>query len=155
MATIIGLDCELFHNSGSFATPTWGACDAVRDASFEISVNEVDASRRGSGGWRLNITTLKEATLNVTFMKDKDDTVFNAIEAAFQAGTAMELVVYDGGNASGSDGLDALWQVTQWNEGQDLEGVVTIEATFRVAPPTTALPINPTWLSDALPTSRS
>lgn len=155
MATIIGLDCELFHNSGTFATPTWGACNAVKDASFEISVNEVDASRRGSGGWRLNATTLKEGTLNVTFIKDKDDTVFTAIEAAFQANAAMELVVYDGGNASGSDGLDALWQVTQWNESQDLEGIVQIEAVFRIAAPTTALPVSPTWLADALPTSRS
>ena len=154
MSTILGLDCELFHNSGTYGTPTWGACNAVKDASFEIAVNEVDASRRGSGGWRLNVTTLKEATLNVTFIKDKADAVFTAIEAAFQANTAMELVVYDGGNASGSDGLDAMWQVTQWNETQDLEGVVQIEATMRVAPSTTAFPLNPTFISDALPTSR-
>lgn len=151
MATILGLDCELFHNSGSYGTPTWGACDSVKDASFEITVNEVDASRRGSGGWRLNETTLKDATLNVTFVKDKSDTVFTAIESKVQSNTSMELVVYDGGNASGSDGLDAVWKATAWNETQDLEGVVNIEATFRPAPDDN---ISPVFISDTLPVTR-
>jgi hypothetical protein len=151
MATIIGLDCELAHNSGSYATPSWANCDAVKDANLEITVNEVDASRRGSGGWRQNETTLKEASLNVTFVKDKDDTVFIAIETAFQANNSMELAVLDGANAVGTDWLTAKWKATQWNETQDLEGVVNIEAVFRIAPDADLVP---TYGSDALPTSR-
>lgn len=152
MATIIGLECELFHNSGTFETPTWAACDAVKDASLEITVAEVDASRRGSGGWRQNETTLKEASLNVMFVKDKDDTVFNAIETAFQANNAMELAVLDGANAVGTDWLDAMWKVTQWNETQDLEGVVNIDAVFRITPNADLVP---TYGTGALPTDRS
>lgn len=151
MSVIIGLSCTLYHNSGSFASATWGKCDAVKDANFEITVNEVDASSRGSGGWRQNETTLKEASLNVTFVKNKADTVFGAIETAFQANAAMELAVLDGPNAVGTDWLTAKWKATQWNETQDLEGVVNIEAVFRIAPDTDLVP---TWGTGALPTSR-
>ena len=153
MATILGLNCELFKRTAasSYGTPSYTAIDAVKDANYEITVNEVDASRRGSGGWRQNETTLKEGTLNVTFIKDKDDAMFLEVETAFQANNGMELVAYDGGNASGSDGLDAWWKVTSWNETQDLEGVVIIEAVFRIAPDAD---LNPTFVSDTLPTSR-
>lgn len=152
MATILGLECKLFHNSGTYATPVWGESTAVKDASLEITINEVDASRRGSGGWRQNETTLKEATLNVTFVKDKDDAVFVAIETKFQSNTSMEMAVVDGANASGSDWLDAQWKATQWNETQDLEGVVNIEAVFRIAPDADLVP---TFGSGTLPTDRS
>lgn len=154
MATILGLNCTLFHNSGNYASPTWGKCDAVKDANLEITVNEVDASRRGSGGWRLNETTLKEGTLNVTFIKDKGDTVFNAIETKVKANQAMELAVLDGANASGTDWLTAFWKATQWNETQGLEDVVQIEAVFRIAPDPAGL-LQPTFDEDALPTTRS
>lgn len=152
MATIIGLDCELRHNSGTYASPTWAKCDAVKDANLEVTVNEVDASRRGSGGWRQNETTLKEATLNVTFVKDSDDTTFTAIQTAYQANNAMELAVLDGADGSGTEWLTAKWKVTQWNETQGLEDVVNIEAVFRIAPDADLVP---TYGSDALPTTRS
>ena len=151
MSTIIGLDCELFHNSGTFGSPTWGACNAVKDANLDITVNEVDASRRGSGGWRQNETTLKEGTLNVTFVKDKADTVFGALETAFQTNASVELAVADGPNAVGTDWLTAKWKVTQWNETQGLEDVVNIEAVFRIAPDTDLVP---TFGSGVLPTTR-
>lgn len=151
MSTIIGLDCELFHNSGTYAAPVWGACNAVKDANLEITVNEVDASRRGSGGWRQNETTLKEATLNVTFVKDKADAVFTAIETKFQSNTSMELAVADGPNSAGTDWLTAKWKVTQWNETQGLEDVVNIEAVFRIAPDTDLVP---TFGTGVLPATR-
>jgi len=151
MGTIRGLDCEIFYNSGSYASPTFAEVDAVRDANYEVSLSEVDASRRGSGGWRMNETTLKDATLNITFVKDKDDTSFLAIQTAAQGGTAVELVAYDGADATGSDGLDAMWKCTNWNETQDLEGIVICEAVFR---PTPDSDLTPTFLSGALPTTR-
>lgn len=151
MSTILGLDCTLYHNSGTYGSPTWAKSGAARDVTLEVQVTEVDASRRSSNGWRENETTLKDATLNVTFVKDKADTTFVAIEAAYKANTAMEMAVVDGANAVGSDWLDAMWKATQWNESQELEGVVTIDATFRPAPDTS---LKPNYGTGALPTSR-
>jgi hypothetical protein len=153
MATILGLNCKLFKRTAasSYGTPVFTAVDAVRDASYEVEVTEVDASRRGSGGWRQNETTLKNATLNATIMKDADDAMFVEIQTAFEANASMELVAYDGADASGSHGIDAMWKVTQWNETQDLEGVVQIEATFRPAPDAD---LSPTFISGTLPSSR-
>ena len=151
MGTILGLDCKLFRNSGSFAAPTWGEAVCVKDASLDISVNEVDASRRETLGWRQNETTLKEATLNVTFVKDKDDAVFMEILGDFQSNTGQELAVLDGDNAVGTNWLTAKWKATQWNETQDLEGVVNIEAAFRIAPDADLVP---TWGTGALPITR-
>ncbi len=151
MGTILGLDCELFFNSATYAAPTFAACDAVRDANYEIQTALVDASRRGSGGWGQDETTLRRATLNATFVKDKDDVTFMAIQTKFRANESMEIVAYDGGDAAGSDGLDAMWKVETWNETQDLEGVVIIEATFKTAPDPD---LTPTFITGQLPAAR-
>jgi len=154
MATILGLNCKVFFNDGTHGTPAWEEIDSVVNASIEIEVAEVDASRRGSGGWRQNETTLRDATLNLTMIKDKEDVGYTDLEDEFHANTSFELAVMDGPNAVGSDYLTALWKVQSWNESQDLEGVVTIEAVLRPSPATTANPLNPTFGTGVLPTSR-
>jgi hypothetical protein len=155
MATLLGLGAKAFINDGSYGTPAWEEIDSIVNLSLEIEVNEVDASRRGSGGWRQNETTLRDATLNLTMIKDKEDTGFTDLEDEFHANTAFELAVLDGANASGTDWLTARWKIQQWNETQDLEGVITIEAVLRPAPATTAIPLNPTFGTGTLPTTRS
>ena len=155
MATIRGMDCELFYNSGTYASPTWSAVDAVENANYEITWAEISSNRRGNSGWETVEPGLRSARLNVTFVKDKDDTAFNALLAAAQAEppTAVELVAYDGANASGSDGLDAMWRPIQWREGQEIDGVVKIEAVYAPVSDDDDIP-NPIFISDALPTSR-
>lgn len=152
MGAIRGLDCEVFRNSGSYVSPTWAAVDAVRSASYEITSSEANTNRRGGGGWQTSKQLLKDATLNVTFVKDLDDADFDALLQAFEAGTPVELVAYDGGNASGSHGLDAVWEVQSWNETQDIDDIVLVEVTYK---PTDDADIPyPVWLDDTLPTSR-
>lgn len=154
MATLLGLNAKVFFNDGSYGTPAWEEIDSVVNASLEIEVAEVDASRRGSGGWRQNETTLRDATLNLTMIKDKEDVGYTDLEDEFHTNSAFELAVLDGPNASGTDYLIARWKVQAWNETQDLEGVITIEATLRPAPATTAIPLNPTFGTGTLPTTR-
>ena len=155
MATIRGLDCELYYNAGTYTTPTWNIINAVENANYEIEQEEISSNRRGNSGWSTQEPGLKSATLNVTFVKDKDDTNFNALVTAFQAEpqTAVELVAYDGTSGAGSDGLDAMWRCTSWNETQGIDEVVKIEAVYKPVSSDSNIP-NPVWLSGTLPASR-
>jgi hypothetical protein len=151
MGLLKGFQCKLMHNSGTFGTPVWAESDAVRNATLDVGEGEVDASSRASGGWKLSETTLSEATLNVTFVKEKTDASFVAIESAAKAKTALELAALDGPDGVGTDYLDAMWKAFSWNETQDLEGILIIEAVFKPCPDAD---LSPTWGTGALPTSR-
>lgn len=155
MATILGLNCKVFFNDGTHGTPAWEEIESITNASLEIEVAEVDASRRGSGGWRQNETTLRDATLNLRLIKDKEDVGYTDLEDAFYANEAFEAAVLDGPNAVGTDYLTARWKVQSWNESQELEGVVTIEAVLRPTPATVLAPLNPTFGTGVLPTTRA
>ena len=155
MGTIRGMDCKLYFNSGSFGTPTWAVVDAVENANYEISWAEISSNRRGNSGWETSEPGLRSARLNVTFIKDKDDATFELLRAAAEAEppTAVELVAYDGASGAGSDGLDAMWRPLQWNEGQEIDGVVKIEAVYAPVSTDANIP-NPLFLSGTLPASR-
>jgi len=151
MGVLKGFACKLMHNSGTFGSATWAACGAVRNATLDVGQGEVDASMRASGGWKQSETTLSEATLNVTFVKDKADATFSAIESAAKAKTAVEMAALDGPDGATTDWLDAMWKAFSWNETQDLEGILIIEAVFKPCPDAS---LSPTWGDGALPTTR-
>jgi len=153
MGTIIGLNCKVFKRTAasSYSTPTFTAVDAVKDASFEISDNLVDASRRGGNGFRQHEATLRDITVTLSMVKDKDDAMFVELLTAMKQKEGFELVIYDGDSGSGSEGLDAMFKFETFNEDQELEGVLMIEATLKPTPDTD---LNPTFISGTLPTSR-
>lgn len=151
MTKKIGLDCNLYYNSGTYGSPSWAAVDAVRESSLEIVKGEADATSRGGNGWREILGTLKDATLNVTFVKDSSDTNYVALETAFRNGTKIEIAVADGEDGSGTNWFTAKWDIMSWNESQPLEDAITVEATFR---PTPDADLSPTFGTDALPTTR-
>ncbi|MEM7557486.1 MAG: hypothetical protein AAF394_00050 [Planctomycetota bacterium] len=153
MGTIKGLDCEVFKrtDASTYASPTYQRVDAVRNANYTIENEEVDATRRGSGGNRETEITLRNVTGNMTLVKDKDDPMFLELQTHARNKTAFEAVFYDGDDAAGSDGLDSMWKITSWEETQDLEDIVIIECTCK---PTPDADLSLSFISDTLPTTR-
>lgn len=151
MGVLKGFACVLMHNSGTFASAVWAACGAVRNATLDLGNGEVDATSRASGGYKQSETTLTEATLNVTFVVNKSDTTYVAIESAAKAKTPLELAVLDGPNGTGTDWFDAMWKAVSWGAPQELEGILTVDAVFKPCPDAS---LSPTWGDDALPTTR-
>jgi hypothetical protein len=141
MASILGLECKLYYNSGTYAAPTWAEWTSIINASLNLELGEADGSRRGSGGWRENLATLRNMTIEGDAFKDKDDTTFGLIEGHAQANTAFEVLIMDGPRlTTGSDGVRATCKVFSWNESQQLEEGVQISFTIRPVPNSDAVP---------------
>ena len=56
MAVKLGLDAKLFHNTGSYATPTWDEITNVRDLTLNLEAGEADVTTRGNAGWRATVS---------------------------------------------------------------------------------------------------
>lgn len=152
MGTIKGLDCDFMINTGTYASATWVEVGAVVNVTIDDELTEVDASRRSSGGWREMVTTLRDMTVNVDVIKDIDDPGFLALFAAATDKTPIEIAIVDGDNTvDGTDYVNFMSIITQWNKPQELEGVVQIAAVFR---PTPDPDIVPTFDVTPLPTTR-
>lgn len=152
MGTVLGMDCNVFLNTGNYASPTWGAVEAVRNVTLESPHIMADASRRGSGGFKQYLATLKDVSLNIEMVWDKDDTAFVALYEAMIARTPVELAIVDGANESGALWLDAMWLPEAWPRAEELEGILIVDATYRIAPDANLVPV---FGEDALPTTRS
>lgn len=141
MGTIRGVDCKIYLNTGTYATPTWTEWTSIVNATLNMEVGEFDASRRGSGAWRERGTTLRDISVDGECIKDKDDTTFVAIESSVQSNASVELLIMDGDRTSAnSDGVRGLFRALSWNEGQELEEGVSIDFNFRPYPNTDSPP---------------
>ncbi|MGH9174993.1 MAG: phage tail tube protein [Vicinamibacterales bacterium] len=140
MGVKLGLDAKLYRNSGSYASPTWAEVKNVKDVTLNLEAGEADVSTRGNGGWRANIATLKDASLEFEMVWDSADDDFTAVRTAFLANGAVEFAVLDGDIlTAGSQGLRATMSITNFSRSEALEeaiGVsVTAKPTYAANPP--------------------
>ena len=106
----------------------------MRDTTLSIDYEEVDATCRGSGGWRQSAISLSTLEVSGNAIKDKADTTFVAIEAAAQAKTVIDILVMDGVRTSvDSDGYRLDAQIFTWTENQPYEDIVTVDFTIKPA----------------------
>jgi hypothetical protein len=141
---ITGLDCNFYLNSATYATPTWGAVDNVREVNMSGDTGEADASRRGSGGWKEYLTTLKDATLEVQMVYENGDTDMEAFRDAWLNRTSVDVWAADGVVADPADGLRMVAVVTGFSRPEPLEDTVVVDITLRPTPNSDS---PPTWHS--------
>jgi hypothetical protein len=141
MAKQVGLSCELSYNTGTYGVPVWVEIDLAKDVNINLEAAEADASSRSSAGWREYIQSLKDASVEFEMMNDSADTAFTAVKNAFINGTAIEVLVLDGPDATtGSQGLRMTAAVSGFSRSEPLEEAVTISVTLKPTPNTDAVP---------------
>lgn len=134
MAYISGIDCKVYYNSGTYGSPTWVEWSCVRDTTFALTLEEVDATCRGGNGFRQSAISLKSIEVSGNAVKDKDDASFVAIETAARSETVLDVLVLDGVRTSAdSDGWRMDVQIYGWTENQPYEDIVTIDFTMKPA----------------------
>lgn len=135
MDNILGLDAKLYHNTGSYATPTWDEIDDAQDVSLNLEAGEAEAKRRGGGGWAETIAALKEASIEFGLLYRPGDPDFAALRDAYLNRTAIDLLILDGDvETSGSQGLRAVCHITNFSREEPLEEAVTISVTAKPTP---------------------
>jgi hypothetical protein len=142
VAIKLGLECKLYRdNSG-----TWEEIGNVRDLTINMEMGVADVTTRGGNGWRQNVSTLRDGTVTFQMVYDTTDADFTALQTAFMASTAaareIKIAAMDGDIAtSGSQGLVAFMNVTNFSEPQNLEEAVMVDVTLQPSYNATA----PAW----------
>ena len=146
MGVKLGLDAKLYRNTATYASPTWNEVKNVKDVTLNLEAGSADVTTRGNAGWRANIATLKDASLEFEMVWDTADDDFTAIRTAFLTNAAIEFAVLDGPVAtSGSQGLRASMAITNFSRAEPLEEAIKVSVT---AKPTYAAN-RPEWMTAA------
>lgn len=127
-----GLECKLYYNATTHASPTWTEITRAINVSFTCSKGEADQSSRVSD-WKMTKGTLKDLQITFTYRKKQGtDTVFDALIAAVFADTVMEYAVLDGASTlAGVQGIRAFCEIMSVGNTQDLEGSEEVEFTLK------------------------
>lgn len=130
----LGLDCKLYRNTGTWASPTWVEVGNARDVTVNLEKGEADLTTRANDGWRATVGTLKDASLDLEMVWDPGDAGFAAVRDAFLNGTVLDMVALDGDIAtSGSQGLRAEFSILSFSRNEPLEEGVTVNVTAKPA----------------------
>jgi hypothetical protein len=130
MTVLKGIDCKVYRNSATYASPTWALINPVIEVTVNLENSAFDASNRDSN-YRLQLPALTDLSVDLRMHKDKDDADFLALETAAQARTTIDLLILDGlQTVATSDGWRIQGFFTSWNEAQPLEDAVAVDATF-------------------------
>lgn len=141
---IIGLDCKLYYNAGSYDTPDWVEVTIARDVTLSRTKGEADVSNRGSR-FKKRKATLIDAGVTTEFVWDTENTQFQAFQEAFDNDTPIECLVLDGDvEVAGSQGLRANMDVFKFDRSEPLEGAVMASIELK---PTYDTANEPAWFT--------
>lgn len=143
----LGLECYLYRNTGTHASPTWSAIPKAINVKAGSSKTEATIPSRESRYQKYR-GALIDFEINFTYRKKAGtDSVFSALKTAYFAGTPIEFFVADGSSAdSGTQGIRAYCELMKLDDTQDLE---TAEEVAFVAKPTyyeeSSAVVEPDW----------
>lgn len=135
MGARIGLNCKMYRNTGSYASPSWQEIKNVRDVSTGATKGEADASTRGTGAFEARVGVLKDLDITFEMIDDTADTGGHiaAFEDSYINGTALDLAIMNGDiTTSGSKGWRARFEVFQFDEQQPLKDVAKISVGIKI-----------------------
>jgi len=127
---LVGRECKLYYNSGTFGTPTWTEITRAIDVAYTISSERGDVSSRISI-WKMEKKALNglELTFGYRYRQGVTDAVFDALRPMVLSNTVVEFAVADGAIATtGNEYLRASYQIDA-NVNQPLTDGVSAEFT--------------------------
>jgi len=145
----IGLDCKLYRNTGTTASPVWNEIQNVVDVTVALSKTEADTSSRAFA-WKTRKGALKDASIDFQLRAVAADADYTALLGSYLNGASIELLALDGPIATaGSQGLRAICEVFNFQAGQPLEGALTFDVSAKPTPAfdSAGAAIPPTWFT--------
>lgn len=129
---VTGLECKLYYNANTYASPTWTLIPKAINVSFNISKDEGDQKSRSSS-WGKGKGVHKNLEVSFTYRKKQGtDAIFDYLQAAALAGTVFELAVMDGATTvSGVQGIRAYCELMTFGDTQDLSSAEEVEFTAK------------------------
>lgn len=132
MAHVLSENAKLYYNTGTYGSPTWSLISNVKDVTLSLEKDEVDVTTRASGGFKEYVDGLIDASINFSMLWDTGNVAFTALQTAFFAKTAVELLVCDGVySVTGTQGLKAACMVKTFSRGENLGEALTVDCVVR------------------------
>ena len=125
-ASLVGIDCKLYVNTGTYASPTWVEVVDAKDVTMNDTRAEGDSSVRG---YDMASVTPGQRTVQITFdmRYDNDASAYEAIKTAYDARTVLGVLVSDGPRATvGVEGFRLDTYVTSMTKNEPMNDVKTV-----------------------------
>lgn len=133
MGAILGANCKLYRNTGTYDTPVWDEVPIVKDLTLNLEAGQADTTTRAAAGWETSIAGLKKGGIDFQVVWEPSNQDFEAFRAAFFNNSLIDLAVMDGNIATnGSSGLRAEMAVLSFSRSEQLKEAVT--AAIKAAP---------------------
>lgn len=123
--SLVGIDCKLYVNTGTYASPTWVEVVDAKDVNIPDTRAEGDSSVRGMN---MSSVTPGQRTVQITFdmRYDNDAAAYEAIKAAYDGRTVMGVLATDGPRATaGVEGFRLDTYVTGLTKNEPMNDVKT------------------------------
>lgn len=135
MALRLGLDCFTVHNDATTASPNWITVGRVKDENLTLSKALADVTTRNAAGWRQQVGTLKEASVDLQLLfddtySDPDNLLFRN---SFLNNGLILLGFFDKDPTLAGTTIEGLyggWEVTEHSFNRELESAVMIDITL-------------------------
>jgi len=141
------MDAKLYCKIGGVGgSGSWLELTNVKDVTLNLETGEADVTTRGNAGWRATIGTLKDGSVEFEMVWDTEDAGFSAIKDAYFDNAKIGFAVMDGDiAASGSQGLQADFSITNFSRKEPLEEALAVSVTAKPTYSDTA----PQWVTVA------
>lgn len=122
MATaVLGKNCKLYRNTGTWGSPTWVEVENVKDLTLGLVYDSADVSTRAGGGVARKEPALLTASLEFDMVRDTDDADQTALLTAFFASTLVDMAVAEGAIAtSGTKYYRQEWKAADGSQTEAL-----------------------------------
>ena len=145
MALVLGLNAKSYIGTGTVAVPVWATpIGDMRDETLNMNTALADVTTRDAKGWRLQVGTLTEGTVDGQILYDTAHADFNTIKNAFFGKTSLMMGFFDGPVATqGTQGLVGSFMVTNFSIPRMLEEAMMVDVTFTATSDSAGNP--PAW----------
>lgn len=131
--TILGIEGILYRNTATWGSPTWNPIPNCKDLSLTLEKGEAGANTRFTK-WKLSRGAMIDSGVEFGMVYDPGDSDYQALKAAFFAGTVINFAIADGDIAvTGTEYLKVDCEVMKFNIPQNLEEVMSVEVAIKPA----------------------
>lgn len=133
MSLVLGLNAVTARNTGTTAAPVWVIMTNIKDETINLETALSDVTTRAANGWRLQVGTLSEGSIDTQMLYNIADADFVAIMQAFMDKSMVLLGFFDDDPAAAASTINGLvggFGVTNFSINRQLEEAIMVDVTF-------------------------
>lgn len=129
----VGLDCKLYRNTATYASPTWNEVTVASDVTIPMEADAPEARSRASVLKQYLVAAI-DTGVEFEILYDPAGDDFAVLQGAFFGRTSVEFAVMDGAIATaGTQGLRATCFITGFSRNENRDDAVTVTVTAKPA----------------------